>query len=80
VCTLHKKPWSTCEPDIYIEETDRWIVYGWEKVEAAEHIRETLGADGDLQQALVDAGFSEVDLWLLRLLGILSADPDSPGH
>ena len=80
VCTLHRKPWSTCEPDIFIEETDRWIVYGWEKVEAAEHIKENLEAHGDLLQALVDAGFSEADLDLLRLLGILSIDPDSPCH
>lgn len=70
VCTLHKKPWSTCEPDIYIEETDRWIIYAWEKVEASEHIRENLGDGNDYRQALRDAGFSDGDAELLGLLGI----------
>jgi hypoxanthine phosphoribosyltransferase len=70
VCTLHRKPWSTCDPDIYIEETDRWIIYAWEKVEAAEHIRENLGAGDNYRQALEDAGFSDGDVELLDLLGI----------
>jgi len=80
VCTLHRKPWSTCDPDIFIEETDRWIIYGWEKVEAAEHIREGMGADGNYRESLRAAGFSEEDIELLELLGIESADPDSPSH
>lgn len=28
--TLHRKPRSRFEPDFYLEETDKWIVYPWE--------------------------------------------------
>lgn len=80
VCTLHRKPWSTCDPDIFIEETDRWIIYGWEKLEAAEHIRENLGIEGDYAGSLRAAGFSSEDLKLLEILGIDLFDPDSPGQ
>lgn len=31
--TLHIKPWSTFKPDYYVEVTDAWIVYPWEKHE-----------------------------------------------
>lgn len=31
--TLHIKPWSMFKPDYYVEVTDAWIVYPWEKHE-----------------------------------------------
>ena len=31
--TLHIKPWSTFKPDYYVDVTDAWIVYPWEKHE-----------------------------------------------
>ena len=75
VCTLHRKPWSTFDPDIFVEETDKWIIYPWEKGEAAAHI---LGKAGGSDLDLLRVGFSEHDLRLLRSLGFLSSDSDSP--
>ncbi len=71
VCTLHRKPWSTFEPDIFIEETDRWIIYAWEKIEAGSHI-----LDGGQEEELREAGFSEHDIDLLRSLEIAPSKPD----
>lgn len=31
--TLHIKPWSKFQPNYYVEVTDAWIVYPWEKFE-----------------------------------------------
>jgi hypoxanthine phosphoribosyltransferase len=74
-CTLHRKPWSTFDPDIFVEETDRWIIYPWEKGEAASHI---LGKMRGSESDLLDVGFSGHDLRILRSLGFLPSDPDSP--
>lgn len=73
VCTLHRKPWSTFNPDIFIEETDRWIIYAWEKVEAASHIISRMGYK-DSEAGLLDAGFSDGDLQLLRDLDAMPSE------
>ena len=31
--TLHVKPWTGHVPDYYVETTDAWIIYPWERVE-----------------------------------------------
>lgn len=51
--TLHIKPWSTFKPDYYVEVTDAWIVYPWEKHEIMrqlgprfiEHLGEERGVE-----------------------------------
>ncbi len=77
VCTLHRKPWSTFDPDIYLEETNKWIIYAWEKSEAACHIKANLKEGDDPLSALKEAGFSRGDIALLGDLGILASDADS---
>lgn len=39
--TLHIKPWSTFKPDYYVEVTDAWIVYPWEKHEIMRQLGPT---------------------------------------
>jgi len=77
VCTLHRKPWSKFHPDIYVEETDRWIIYPWEKAEAAGEILAAL--PGDQRRELASVGFSERDLDLLEGLGLFESGPNHLG-
>lgn len=42
IATLHKKPWSEIEPDYFVCETDAWIVYPWEYIEAAKSLESKL--------------------------------------
>jgi hypoxanthine phosphoribosyltransferase len=74
VCTLHRKPWSTFHPDLFVEETDKWIIYPWEKAEATEHIIRKGGRQGVCAN-LQEAGFSEADLGLLGDLKVLGPNP-----
>ncbi len=76
VCTLHRKPWSTFTPDEFIDETDRWIIYPWEKVEAGDHIIRKIDGKGSRRAALINAGFSEEDIQLLGRLSVLGSEPD----
>ncbi len=39
VVTLVKKPSSIVEPDMYIEETDRWVIFPWEVAETIRSIK-----------------------------------------
>jgi len=32
--TLHIKPWTSFKPDFFVESTDAWILYPWERLEA----------------------------------------------
>ena len=34
--TLHVKPWTSYTPDYYVETTDAWIIYPWERVETVK--------------------------------------------
>ncbi len=38
--TLHYKPGSIFIPDYYIEETDKWIIYPWERNETKKELEE----------------------------------------
>jgi hypoxanthine phosphoribosyltransferase len=31
VAVIFKKPWSKVKPDYYVEETDKWVVFPWER-------------------------------------------------
>ena len=45
-CTLHYKPWSIIKPDIYIDQTEAWIIYPWERKEAFRDIIEKMRSEG----------------------------------
>ncbi|RLG01598.1 MAG: phosphoribosyltransferase [Thaumarchaeota archaeon] len=36
--TLHMKPWCRFKPDYYVETTDAWIIYPWEKHEVVRQV------------------------------------------
>ncbi|BAJ50225.1 phosphoribosyltransferase [Candidatus Caldarchaeum subterraneum] len=36
--TLLKKPWSRYTPDYFVDETDAWIVFPWERLEAVKTV------------------------------------------
>lgn len=36
--TLHMKPWCRFKPDYYVEVTDAWIIYPWEKHEVVRQV------------------------------------------
>ncbi|MCS7132704.1 MAG: phosphoribosyltransferase [Nitrososphaeria archaeon] len=40
VATLHMKPWCKFKPDYYVEVTDAWIVYPWERWEVVRQVAE----------------------------------------
>jgi len=39
VATLHMKPWSKFKPDFYINTTDAWLVYPWERRETLRKLK-----------------------------------------
>jgi hypoxanthine phosphoribosyltransferase len=41
VATLHMKPWCKFKPDYYVQVTDAWIIYPWEKREVARQVAES---------------------------------------
>ncbi|MEM1655956.1 MAG: phosphoribosyltransferase [Nitrososphaerota archaeon] len=41
VATLHMKPWCKFKPDYYVQMTDAWIIYPWEKREVARQVAES---------------------------------------
>ena len=45
-CTLHYKPWSIIKPDIYIDQTEAWIIYPWERKEAFRDIKDKMRSEG----------------------------------
>ncbi len=45
IATLHKKPWSKIKPDFFVDETDSWIIYPWEYIEAIGSLRKKLDAE-----------------------------------
>jgi len=38
--TIHCKPISIFIPDFYVEETDKWVIYPWEKLEVKRELKE----------------------------------------
>lgn len=41
VATLHMKPWCKFKPDYYVQLTDAWIIYPWERREVARQVAES---------------------------------------
>ncbi|MCD6341507.1 MAG: phosphoribosyltransferase [Thaumarchaeota archaeon] len=41
VATLHMKPWCKFKPDYFVQVTDAWIVYPWEKREVVRQVAES---------------------------------------
>ncbi len=72
IATLHYKPWSILRPDYYVRETERWIVYPWEKWEVvrqeAGKLREQGKSDEEVVRGLVEKGFDEA--FVRRVLGL----------
>ncbi|HUS77355.1 MAG TPA: phosphoribosyltransferase [Patescibacteria group bacterium] len=61
IATLHIKPWSRLRPEYAASETDRWVVYPWEKVESVISITNMLMKSGlseaGVVQKLEELGF-----------------------
>lgn len=38
IASLHYKPKSLIKPDFYVEETEKWIIYPWEKHETEREL------------------------------------------
>ncbi len=38
VTALHKKPWSKFTPDYFVETTEAWVIYPWERFETVNKI------------------------------------------
>jgi hypothetical protein len=66
VATLHHKPWSTFQPDFYVEETEAWVIYPWERLEAARSFINKLRGEGlsssEIKQRLFALSFKEEDV------------------
>ncbi|MHA2503882.1 MAG: phosphoribosyltransferase, partial [Candidatus Kariarchaeaceae archaeon] len=45
--TLFYKPRSIVKPDYFIEETTKWVIFGWEFFETIKELGEMWSADGD---------------------------------
>jgi hypoxanthine phosphoribosyltransferase len=62
IATVYHKPWSVVKPDYYEKETDRWIVFPWERKETVRRILRRCKEKGlsfKVERAkLVEAGLS----------------------
>ena len=43
--TLHIKPWTNHVPDYFVETTDAWIIYPWERVETIKILGQSFFKD-----------------------------------
>ena len=54
VATLHMKPWCRFKPDYYVQLTDAWIIYPWERREVVRQVAskfiEHLGEEKALEE------------------------------
>ncbi len=59
--TIHYKPHSIVKPDYYLVETDKWVVYGWEKFEFMEQFAQMMKSKGleqkEIEKKLMKLGF-----------------------
>jgi len=69
VATLHMKPWCKFKPDYYVQLTDAWIIYPWEKREVirqvAENFMKNLGKENAMREL---ASILESDVEKVRRL------------
>jgi len=38
--TIHIKPWTSFIPNYYVDQTDAWIIYPWERIESVKLLGE----------------------------------------
>jgi len=52
IATIYCKPWSTLKPDWFERQTERWIVFPWERKETIKRILEKCRKEGvSIEQA-----------------------------
>ncbi len=59
VATLLKKPWSKVIPDYFVEETDKWVIFPWERMETIRNIRNRNPDEKDFMKEIEKAGLKE---------------------
>jgi hypothetical protein len=63
LCTLHYKPWSEIKPELYIEKTELWIIYPWERMETLRDVTKKLRSlgfkEGEIRKRMADRGVPE---------------------
>lgn len=59
VVTLIKKPHSEINPDLYVEETDAWVIFPWEVRETIRLILQKAKSREEAEKELARAGLSE---------------------
>jgi len=73
-CTLHYKPRSLIKPDIYIEQTEAWIIYPWERKEAFRDIIERIRSEGlsreEIRNRMIANGIPESLVEEMRSIAI----------
>jgi hypoxanthine phosphoribosyltransferase len=60
LCSLYYKPWSVTIPDVYVEETEAWIIFPWERMETLKDITEKLSVEGlrdeEIKESMLSRG------------------------
>jgi len=62
VVTLIKKPHSEINPDLYVAETDAWVIFPWEVRETLRLILRKAETKEEAEKELARAGLSEEEL------------------
>ncbi|WP_456475074.1 phosphoribosyltransferase [Candidatus Pyrohabitans sp.] len=62
VVTLVKKPHSEINPDLYVKETDAWVIFPWEVRETVRLILSKAESSEEAERELVRAGLSKEEL------------------
>jgi len=52
--TLHMKPWCRFKPDYYVEITDAWIIYPWERHEVVRQVAKKFIEDLGWERGLAE--------------------------
>lgn len=67
VATLHMKPWCKFKPDYYVQLTDAWIIYPWERREFIRQVAEKFMKDLGEEKAMRElASILESDVEKVR--------------
>jgi len=79
VATLHMKPWCKFRPDYYVQMTDAWIVYPWERREVVRQVADDFVKHLGRERAMSElAGLLEGDVKKVEKLLSLSRSPPIP--
>jgi len=55
IATIYYKPWSVLKPDWFERQTERWVVFPWERKETVKRILEKCGKQGILIEQAKEA-------------------------